>query len=569
MKKHLMQWYKSASSLWDDDSASRLYWLVVTRMMILFVLLVLAVFMESRIIEPFAVASLQLFYGLITFAFLFSLVYLMLIRNIRRVAFHIYLQSLLDVCLITGLVYVTGGVRSVYPVLYPLVIIYSVIFLGRRGGLIVASASSIFYGLFVNLEFHGFIQSLQLQPEATTPDDRIGYGDYVFFRVLIHILSFYIITILASFVVGREKHARWLLQEKEHAFAELDSLHRSIIESVQTGILTVDLQDRIRSFNRAAEEITGLPAGDVLGKNIHAVIPEYADIPGPDGPRSEDAAKRRRVEIAIRGREERPAILGCALSALRRSDGTKIGNILIFQDITSIKEMERAYEESRKMAFIGEMAAILAHEIRNPLASISGSIQVLRKTLKLSSVDDRLLQIILRGKDQLENFIKDFLILARPGMGVHEEIDVAALLDDILESVRYGPSWHEGIEIEAAYPERILLTANRTEIRQLLWNLILNALQAMPDGGKMVIALRASEEPDGRRWVEMRFSDQGWGIEEKEMEKIFDPFFTTKEQGTGLGLAIVNRIVAGYGGGIQVDSKVGEGTVFTVKIPLA
>ena len=202
MKKHLMQWYKSASSLWDDDSASRLYWLVVTRMMILFVLLVLAVFMESRIIEPFAVASLQLFYGLITFAFLFSLVYLMLIRNIRRVAFHIYLQSLLDVCLITGLVYVTGGVRSVYPVLYPLVIIYSVIFLGRRGGLIVASASSIFYGLFVNLEFHGFIQSLQLQPEATTPDDRIGYGDYVFFRVLIHILSFYIITIFQTLPNG-------------------------------------------------------------------------------------------------------------------------------------------------------------------------------------------------------------------------------------------------------------------------------------------------------------------------------------------------------------------------------
>jgi len=567
MRKNIIQWYRSVSSLGDEDSASRLYWLVITRMIILFVLLMSAVFMASRIVEPFAVASLRLFYGLITISFLSSLIYLLLIRKIRRVAFHIYLQSLLDVFLITGLVYVTGGIRSVYPVLYPLVIIYSVIFLGQRGGLLAASAASIFYGLFVNLEFHGFIQSLQLQPEAMTPDNRTEFGDYVFFRVLIHILSFYLIAILASFVVSREKQARRLLREKEHAFAELDSLHRSIIESVQTGILTVDLHDRVRSFNRAAEEITGLFSGDVLDKMIHDVIPEYAYIVKTSGSQ-EDAVRRRRVEIVIHGREKRPTVLGCALSPLKRDDGTQIGNILIFQDITKVKEMERAYEESRKMAFIGEMAAILAHEIRNPLASISGSIQVLRKTLKLSPVDDRLLQIILRGKDQLENFIKDFLILARPTVGVQEEIDVIAMLDDILESVKYGPSWHEGIEIETAHPEHVLLTANRQEIRQLLWNLILNGLQALSDGGRMGIAIEASGDGDGRRWVEMRFSDQGRGIEEKDLEKIFDPFFTTKEQGTGLGLAIVHRIVSGCGGDIHVDSKVGEGTVFTVKIPV-
>jgi len=567
MRKNIIRWYRSVSSLWDEDSASRLYWLVITRMIILFVLLVSAVFMASRIVEPFAVASLRLFYGLITISFLSSLIYLLLIRKIRRVAFHIYLQSLLDVFLITGLVYVTGGIRSVYPVLYPLVIIYSVIFLGQRGGLLAASAASIFYGLFVNLEFHGFIQSLQLQPEAMTPDNRTEFGDYVFFRVLIHILSFYLIAILASFVVSREKQARRLLREKEHAFAELDSLHRSIIESVQTGILTVDLHDRVRSFNRAAEEITGLFSGDVLDKMIHDVIPEYAYIVKTSGSQ-EDTVRRRRVEIVIHGREKRPTVLGCALSPLKRDDGTQIGNILIFQDITKVKEMERAYEESRKMAFIGEMAAILAHEIRNPLASISGSIQVLRKTLKLSPVDDRLLQIILRGKDQLENFIKDFLILARPTVGVQEEIDVIAMLDDVLESVKYGPSWHEGIEIETAHPDHVLLTANRQEIRQLLWNLILNGLQALSDGGRMGIAIETSGDGDGRRWVEMRFSDQGRGIEEKDLEKIFDPFFTTKEQGTGLGLAIVHRIVSGCGGDIHVDSKVGEGTVFTVKIPV-
>jgi two-component system, NtrC family, sensor histidine kinase PilS len=567
MKKYLRQWLTTASSLWDEHSTPRLHWLVVARMAVLFILLILAVFMDSRMVEPLPAESLQLFYRIITISFFLSLVYFLLIRKIRRLAFHVYIQALFDVCLVTGLVHVTGGIRSVYPVFYPLVIIYSVIFLGRRGGLIVASASSIFYGVFVNLEFYGFINPLHLQPEAISPDKRLDYSGYVFFRVLIHILSFYLITFLASFVVGQEKRTRKLLQEKEHAFAELDSLHRSIIESVNTGILTVDLRGRIQSFNRAAEEITGLFAPDVMEKDIFAIMPEYKKIAEMANPREEDEAKKRRAEIVLQSKDGRQVILGCALSALKHNDGAVIGNILIFQDITKIKEIEQAYEESRKMAFIGEMAAVLAHEIRNPLASISGSIQMLKKSLQLTSVDERLLQIILRGKDQLESFIKDFLVLARPTVGVYEVIDIGAMLDDIIESAKYGPSWHDGIEIETGYPKQVFLKANKTEIRQLLWNLVLNALQAMPDGGKMGIAVSVGPDAENRPWTEIRVSDQGQGIEEKDLKSIFEPFFTTKEQGTGLGLAIVNRIVAVYGGTIKVDSVVDQGTVFTVKIP--
>jgi two-component system, NtrC family, sensor histidine kinase PilS len=567
MKKYLRQWLTSESSLWDEHSASRLHWVIVARMSVLFILLMLAVFMDARIAEPLPAKSMQLFYGIITVSFFLSLLYFMLIRKIRRLAFHVYIQAFIDICLITGLVHVTGGIRSVYPVFYPLVIIYSVIFLGRRAGLIVASASSICYGLFINLEFYGLINPLQLQAEAITPDKQLDYGGYVFFRVLVHILSFYLITFLASFVVEKEKRTRKLLQEKEHAFAALDSLHRSIVESVHTGILTVDLDGRVQSFNRAAVEITGLFAAEVMGKDVLEVMPEYAKITEIANPQ-EDNLEKRRTEIVIQSKDGQERILGCALSELKRNDGTKIGDILIFQDITKIKEIEQAYEESRKMAFIGEMAAVLAHEIRNPLASISGSIQVLKKSLKLSGMDERLLQIILRGKDQLENFIKDFLILARPAIGIYEDVDISALLDDVLESVKYGPFWHDGIDMETDYPKQVMLTANKTEIRQLLWNLVLNALQAMPDSGKMSVAVRVDLDAKNRHWAEIRVSDQGQGIEEKDMKNIFEPFFTTKEQGTGLGLAIVNRIVAVYGGTIKVDSVVGQGTVFTVKIPV-
>lgn len=567
MKKHLQQWFSSASSLWDENSASRLNWLVVARMIVLFVLLILAILMDTSITEPLPAVSMALFYRIITVSFFLSLIYLVLIRKINHLEFHVYMQALFDVCLVTGLVHVTGGIRSVYSIFYPLVIIYSVVFLGRRGGLIVASLASIFYGLFVNLEFHGLITPLELQREAMTLDQSLEYGGHVFFRVVLHILSFYLITFLASFVVGQERKTRQLLRETEHAFAELDSLHRSIVESVQTGILTVDLRGRIQSFNRAAEEITHFSAKDILGKNIREVLPEYEIIVSGGGIPNGEETKLRRVEIAIRKKEDRTTILGCSLSPLKGNESKKIGEILIFQDITKIKEMEQAYEESRKMAFIGEMAAILAHEIRNPLASISGSIQVLKKSLSLNSVDERLLQIILRGKDQLENFIKDFLVLARPTVGVPEEIDVSAMLDEILESVKLGPFWHEKIEMETNYPKGIMLTANRTEVRQLLWNLILNALQAMPEGGRVSILLNAEVEEDKRHWLTIQVSDQGVGIEEEDMKKIFDPFFTTKEQGTGLGLAIVNRIVTVYGGILKVDSVPGQGTVFTVKLP--
>ncbi|MBN1548601.1 MAG: PAS domain S-box protein, partial [Syntrophaceae bacterium] len=550
MKKQLLQWYRSASSVWDERSTSRLHLLVVSRMAILFVLLLLVIMMEKSMAEPLMAMSLRLFYLLITTAFFLSLLYFLLIRKIRRLAFHVYLQALFDVCLITGLVYVTGGVRSVYPVFYPLVIIYSVVFLGRHGGLIVASLSSIFYGLFVNFEFYGLIDSLHLQPEATVSDHRLEYSGYVFFRVLVHILSFYLITFIASFVVGQERKIRQLLREKEFAFAELDSLHQSIVESVNTGILTVDLYGRVKSFNRAAEEIMGLTSTDALDKNILDIIPEYREIYIGEKSKEDDHAKRQRAEIVIHGKETGPTVLGCALSPLKGNGDKTVGHILIFQDITRIKEMEQAYEESRKMAFIGEMAAILAHEIRNPLASISGSIQVLRKSLSLNSVDERLFQIILRGKDQLESFIKDFLILARPAVGTHEEVDVSALLDEILESVKLGPSWHEGVDIDAVYPKEVRFTANRTELRQLMWNLVLNGLQAMPEGGRMNIDLSLENTSDNGRWLTVRVADQGMGIEETDMKKIFDPFFTTKEQGTGLGLAIVNRIVTVYGGNL-------------------
>ena len=221
------------------------------------------------------------------------------------------------------------------------------------------------------------------------------------------------------------------------------------------------------------------------------------------------------------------------------------------------------------MAVIGELAAVLAHEIRTPLASISGAIQLLKKTPDLDSINERLLQIVLRGRDQLENFIKDFLLLSRPAIGNHEDIDLVVMIEEIMEAIKYDPFCHENIIFKFIFSLHVQMSANRTELRQLLTNLILNAVQAMPDGGEVSITMVNTRGDSGhQRWIEISVADQGYGIEEEDKLKIFEPFFTTREQGTGLGLAIVNRIVSLYGGTISVNSKIGQGTTFHVKLPL-
>jgi two-component system sensor histidine kinase PilS (NtrC family) len=494
-----------------------------------------------------------------------SVIYIFIPKFIESVRINVYIQSLCDVALITLLVFATGGIRSIYSVFYPLVIIYSVLFLARGGGLVIASACSILYGTLLDLEYYQIIQPLY--------DMRIvGYpysAGYVFTRIFIHILSFYIIVFLASFVVEREEKARSLLAEKETAFDQLDLLHRSIIESVDTGIMTINLQGKVKSFNRAAEEITGFSFADIENKNIAEIFPDYYDRFERIHKKDYRKFNENRFDMMISGKENKKIILGCSLSVLKDGKGIRIGDILIFQDLTSTKEMEHALEKSRRLALIGEMAAGLAHEMRNPLASMSGSIQVLKKDLFLNVADEKLMNIIMRGKDQLESFIKDFLLLARPSSGIREHIHIKDIIEDVIESIQYAHDWNDDIRIVVSVSDNLSFYANKTEIREVVWNLALNAIQAMQEGGTLTVETHVTHNDSEHQFLEICIRDTGGGIDSPHMEKIFEPFYTTKERGTGLGLAIVNRIVASYNGRIKVEHSGEMGTIFTVMLPLS
>ena len=551
--------------LQEEGVDRRINTLILSRVAIVTFLFGITTVLKIQRTEILPEISITLFYVIFALTYFLSLVYLLLLKFIKNTKLNIYIQTLCDVVLITALVYVTGGIRSIYSVFYPLVIIYSVLFLEKGGGLIIASASSIFYGLLIDLEYYNIIHPIYA---IAVHDYDFGAG-YVFTRIFIHILSFYIIALLASFVVEKERKARILLAEKETAFDQLDLLHRSIIESVDTGIMTINLQGKIKSFNRAAEEISGLTFAEVENRNIVEIFPNFVHIKENISHEDYKSLIKNRYNLEFTSKGNKNLILGCSVSFLKDNKDKRIGNILIFQDLTSIKKMEEALEKNKRLAIIGEMAAGLAHEMRNPLASISGSIQVLRKDIKLSDIDERLMQIILRGKDQLENIIKDFLLLARPIQGNQQTIIIREIIEDVVESVQYVPDWNDNITVSLSLSDNLTVYANRAEIRAIVWNLILNSVQAMPEGGNLSIETKKSLSDDStNEFFEIRISDTGYGIDEKYLNKIFEPFFTTKERGTGLGLAIVNKLVEGYAGTTKIESNIERGTTFSLTLPL-
>lgn len=545
----------------EENLEGKIKGLIVSRVAMATFLLGIFIFLQIKAPDFLTQQSISYFYGIIALIYLLSLVFSVLSRIFTNHRVHIYLQTMTDVVMITALIYVTGGIRSTYAVFYPLVIIYSVLYLGRNGGLITASAASIFYGLLIDLEYYRVITPIS-HPYIWEIPDTAGH---VFLRIFVNILSFYLIALLASFVVEKEKKTRALLAEKESAFNQLDLLYRSIIESIDAGILTIDLEGRIKSFNRAAEHITGWSFTSVENRRLQDIFPAWKEL-SVNSFNDDNGSIKGRFEMPAVVIQDRRLILGCALSALRDNSSQKIGDILIFQDLTKVKEMEAVSERNRRLAFVGEMAAGLAHEIRNPLASISGSIQMLMKESSMGTTEGRLMQVIMRGKDQLEGFVKDFLLLARHNRGPHHEVLIGGVIGEVLEAARVMPDWNSNIEISDTLEEGCAIKGNREEMRQLIWNLILNAAQAMPEGGRLAVGVR-KKNLETHEGLEIIVADNGVGITDENKKMIFEPFFTTKERGTGLGLAIVMRIVNSYGGNLLLESTSGIGTKFVIWFP--
>lgn len=553
----------TGNNLLEQDQAERnTRWIVFSRLAVVSYFLGVTIFIQFRSVGKLPDDYLWISYSLISVIYAFSIFCLVLPRTARRRPLQIIGQSVFDVVFVSGIVILTGGIDSVYSVLYSLVIIYSTLFLGRRGGLSIAALSSACYVLIVTMEPSGIFPFLY--DEGIVPGGELTRG-YILTRVTTHVASFVVMALLTSFVVEQERKTQRLLAEKATAFDRLDLLHRSIIESVDTGILTVNLEGHIRSFNRAAQEITGFEFGAVVNRSLEDMFPGVSSLIS-QGETDERKRQRKRFEIVIRKKSGESMILGISESSLYER-GVRIGSILIFQDLTSFKEMEREGEKNKQLAFIGQMAAGLAHELRTPLQSISGSIQILRRDLRLEPTDERLMQVILRAKDQMESLVRNFLLMARSNLGRRSETDVGALVEDVIESLTVGAEWNPRVELRKELGQDLRVMGDPAELRQVLWNLMINAIQSMPEGGTLSVTACLNGDNGEARAVRVEISDTGAGIDPIHIEKIWEPFYTTKERGSGLGLAIVRRIVESHGGAVSVQSDASRGTRFRVRLP--
>jgi len=357
-----------------------------------------------------------------------------------------------------------------------------------------------------------------------------------------------------------------------------------------SGLLTTDSDGRVSWFNPEAERITGARVDEVMDRKLEEVIPGASQL-FEEGLPPVGGSQIPRIRVPYRNLRGEDLFLGLAGSILKDEDGSSLGHVVIFQDVTAVVGMEKQLRRSERLAAVGEMSAKMAHEIRNPLAAISGSIQLLRTDLWQERVDSEprhLMDIVVREADRLNQLITDFLAYARPGPLELEAVELGALAREVCEMLNSVRPTNISVELRVDTPVRV--SGDSGQLRQVLWNLFHNAVEAMPEGGRLDIRieefagqssqdglpLRRSDAvggtPEGSAefgCVEIAISDTGVGIPFEIQEQIFEPFFTTRKQGTGLGLSTVHRIVQSHGGSLQLESAEDVGTCFRIRLPRA
>jgi two-component system sensor histidine kinase PilS (NtrC family) len=561
---------KGGEELWDS-LFSKIQWLMLFRAAVVTLLLGATAIVQLRESQFFQHVPSLYFYALIGFTYALTLIYTLLLRRIKRLRAFAYVQILGDVFFITFLIYLTGGIASIFSWVYILSIFSAGTILYRRGGLLVASASSILYGTLLDLEYYQVIL-----PFGGRHPFYSGYqSGYVLYLVAINIVAFYLVAILSSYLAEQIQSKEEELKKRIIDYRQLERLYKHIVQNVVSGLITIDQEGRFTSFNRMAEEITGYKFEEVYQQEIETLFPGFSDWKRSfRGALGEVWSQLRfsRWETKFPRKDGTQLILGFSLSALKDSSDQEIGSILIFQDLTKLREMEEDLKRADRLAAIGKMAAGIAHEIRNPLASISGSIEILKDELGNTGPNKQLMGIILREVGRLNSLIEDFLLFARPISPGKEKIHLNQLVKEILKMFANSPDFNPQIRLETRYRDDLFIQGDPHQIRQVFWNLFINAAQAMPKGGELLVELSkdSSSLPFSKGQVngEISVSDTGVGIGEDEIGKIFDPFFTTKERGTGLGLSIVHSILESYGGKIKVQSQKGSGSVFSVHLPL-
>ena len=546
--------------------------LMLGRVIILTLLLAITFLFQVSEKKFFFIPMTNKFYYFISLFYLVTILYALLLKKVRDLNRYAFFQIIIDQLFITVLIYFTGGKESFFPIAYIFSIIASSMIFYKRGALFSASLSSFLYGLLLLLQLHQWINP--------SGQPILYEASQIFYPLIIYMATFYIVAFLSSAISEELKKKKRELLQKQVDYNQLETFNRTIIQSLDSGLLTVDLSGKINFLNRTAEKILNRSGEELKDSSIENLFPKINRM-------IEEAKKKtlefpsdyRRYETLLSDHDGRKTHLGFSISPLTDPAGLLIGHTLIFQDITRFKEMEEQIKRVDKMAAVGVLAAGMAHEIRNPLASLSGSIQMLKSELALDASQQHLMDITLRESERLNALITDFLLFAQPPQTNKILYPIRTIVDETIDLFTHSASFHDGIRIlRPNGHEEIRAPIDPDQMKQVFWNLFINAAQSMPQGGEIKVqlgkgnawglsSLSLSSQLKGMEWMRISIIDSGSGIAPEEKEKIFEPFFTTKENGTGLGLSIVHRIIENHNGLIKVESELGRGSTFTLFLP--
>ena len=526
-----------------------LSWLIKLRVVVATTLLGVILGVESASVNADSAAGL--FRTTLCIFIVAALHFALLRLNVNYVG-QAYCQIFCDLGFTSAIVYFTGGIDSYFPFLYSLSIIMASILLYRKGALITASFSSLLFAGQYFLTQHGVLPStVYTIIEPRTVKYLIGTN----------VFAFYAVAYLSSYLSENLRRAGSELEDKRGELATLQAFNENIINSMRGGLFATDLGGVITLFNRSACEITGYRHDRIVGAHVSDVFGP-ADWAGIGTPQK---LLPFRFEKKIKNRRGADTHLGFTVSQFLLEDRRHVGYVYTFQDLTEIKALEEQVAQKDRMAVMGNMAATIAHEIRNPLTAISGSFHVLRTELPLDEEYQQLAENISVEIKRLYRIITDFLAYAKPMNYSPRIVDLKELTCDTVNLIKNSPEISRRHDIECCFDSTHSwhCLGDPDLLKQVYWNLCGNAVKAMPEGGRL--SIRLEDAPQNS--VKISFRDTGTGLTQEEQEKIFHPFQTSFSDGVGLGLTVVSQIVAAHQGAIEVTSTKGKGTTFQITLP--
>jgi len=514
----------------DGELSERFKILLIIRTLFVTLLLSVIAFINYKKLLELSFPVLSL-YGLVIFAYLFNITSALLIKRFYFKPWYINAELLTDAMFITLLIYVTGGSNSLLPFLYIFLILEGGYINFRRGAIIATSFSLIFYGALLEMEFYKLIPYLSLIKDEMPINNSTQ---------LLSLLSYNFVGFFAAGTLWGVLSEQFKKTHK--SLKNLENLTKIVFKKIPSGILTVNENCLITSFNSAAETITGLKAENVLGRLLNDIFPNF------------------RIDEGLFKKEDgSEIILGYSIGNLGKE-----GSVFIFQDLTKEKQMEEDIKRSERLAALGRLSAGLAHEMRTIVSSISASAQLLKSVESNKEEYDKLTKILMTETKRLNDIVTNFLNFSKPERNMSEIFNIVQIIRDTIDTFEKNNSKNIKFKTQLS-SMRTKIKGNREGMRQVFSNLLLNAIEAIVEKGEVIIKVTDSQEQPNM--LEVSVSDTGCGISEETLPHIFEPFFTTKGNGAGLGLATVYRIIEAHNGKISVQSTVNRGTTFKILLP--